>query len=394
LYIPGREKIDSKNNTSYNKRIFITLVDSLKFEGVENFRWIVLFATLTKTDIKITKCKFEPHHINLMRLLEIITKGSKIVFKKNGALKYHPGSIIGGKYITHDCALSRGIGYYLEILYFILLFSREPSTITLKGITNHPSDISIDMIKNYTLPLLARFIDEDHFRGVLPKAMVVSRGMVPDGGGEVIVQCGCVKQSLKPQQMIQEGLWKRIRGVSVATRMNTYVASRIVEAAKGVLLKLIPDIWITADVPRGKGSGASPGCSVYLQVESHLEKSAMHRLGTTITVENFAEHQLTPEQIGEHIAHQLLDEIKQGGCIDRHHQVFTLVAMALTSEDVNMVRFGKRLTKKTALVLRLIRDFFHVQYHIKEDLDDEDNRKGFILTGKGSGHRNLARRGG
>lgn len=48
-------------------------------------------------------------------------------------LRYRPGVIIGGKGLEHDCGLHRGIGYFLEPLILLGLFSRAPISILLKG---------------------------------------------------------------------------------------------------------------------------------------------------------------------------------------------------------------------------------------------------------------------
>ena len=59
-------------------------------------------------------------------------------------LYYKPGILIGGK-VTHDCNMSRSIGYYLEPLIMLAPFMTKPVTITMKGITNGPTDPSVCM---------------------------------------------------------------------------------------------------------------------------------------------------------------------------------------------------------------------------------------------------------
>lgn len=48
-------------------------------------------------------------------------------------MKYKPGIVMGGKYLTHDCGLSRSIGYFLEPLIVLGLFGKRPLSINLKG---------------------------------------------------------------------------------------------------------------------------------------------------------------------------------------------------------------------------------------------------------------------
>lgn len=52
---------------------------------------------------------------------------------------------------------------------------------------------------------------------------------------------------------------KRIRGTACGLRVSPAVPNRLVQSAKGVLLKFLPDIYIHTDTSRGASSGKSPG---------------------------------------------------------------------------------------------------------------------------------------
>lgn len=72
------------------------------------------------------------------------------------AVLVKPGVIIGGN-ITHDCPLSRSVGYFLEPLVMLAPFSKKPMNLTLKGITTDDKDLSVDLIRTVTLPHLQLF---------------------------------------------------------------------------------------------------------------------------------------------------------------------------------------------------------------------------------------------
>ena len=55
------------------------------------------------------------------------------------------------------------------------------------------------------------------------------------------------------------GKIKRIRGTAFTCKVSPNMASRMIEAAKGVLLKFLPDIHIYADTFKGENAGKSPG---------------------------------------------------------------------------------------------------------------------------------------
>jgi len=55
-----------------------------------------------------------------------------------------PGIITGGP-VTHDCPLSRSIGYYLEPVIMLAPFSKKPFHVILKGITTDDKDLSVSV---------------------------------------------------------------------------------------------------------------------------------------------------------------------------------------------------------------------------------------------------------
>ena len=67
-----------------------------------------------------------------------------------------PGVISGGN-VTHDCPLSRSVGYFLEPLVMLAPFSKRPMNLTLRGITTDDKDLSVDLIRTVTLPHLQLF---------------------------------------------------------------------------------------------------------------------------------------------------------------------------------------------------------------------------------------------
>jgi RNA 3'-terminal phosphate cyclase-like protein len=78
--------------------------------------------------------------------------------------------------VTHECPLSRSLGYFLEPIIMIAPFSKKPLNLTLKGITTDDKDLSVsgevctrkkipshfvsyqvDLIRTVTLPHLQLF---------------------------------------------------------------------------------------------------------------------------------------------------------------------------------------------------------------------------------------------
>jgi RNA 3'-terminal phosphate cyclase-like protein len=100
---------------------------------------------------------------------------------------------------------------------------------------------------------------------------IKKRGSPPLGGGEVLFLCPIVKQ-VKTLNFVEPGKIKRIRGIAYAASLLTILAllniscrhavrvspqfsNRMIEAARSVLNRYIPDIYLYSDVYKGEESG-------------------------------------------------------------------------------------------------------------------------------------------
>ena len=142
-------------------------------------------------------------------------------------------------------------------------FCKIPLNVTLKGVTNSKESPSVDYIKLAALPNLKKFLVVDD--GLELK--IKQRGLMPLGGGEVVFKCP-VRKSLRAIQYLKPGMVKRIRGTVYAAKVSPAMANRTIEAAKGLLLNFLPDIYIYSDQTKGKSAGNSPGFGITLVAET------------------------------------------------------------------------------------------------------------------------------
>lgn len=77
-----------------------------------------------------------------------------------------------------------------------------------------------------------------------------------------------VRKSVRPVQVVEQGKIKRVRGVAWAVRVSPAVANRLVETAKGELLRFLPDVYIYTDHWAGARAGNSPGFGITLTAET------------------------------------------------------------------------------------------------------------------------------
>ena len=243
----------------------------MEFSGCNYLRQRLVLSILSSKPVVIHKIRVKNEdpgirdfESSLLRLIDKVTNGSKIEISDTGTrVMFRPGLLIGGR-IEHDCGTEHSIGYFLEVLISLAPFCKDPINAVLTGITNNQIDPSVDLIKHSCLPVLKKFMLDDE--GLELK--VQKRGVAPLGGGQVVFRCP-VKRQLRPIQIQDQGKIKRIRGLAWATRVSPSVVNRIVEGAKGKLLKFLPDVYIYTDHFTGAKSGKSPGFGLILTAETN-----------------------------------------------------------------------------------------------------------------------------
>lgn len=210
--------------------------------------------------------------------------------------------------------------------------------------THDSLDCSVDTWRAATIPLLAR-------AGVGPDGLdlqLLRRGAPPGGGGQAVLRVPPVRGSLPTLRLVEEGLVKRVRGVAFAERVSPAACSRMVDAARRLLNPLLPDVYIFTDARSGGGAGASPGFGLSLVAETTT--------GAALAADGCSGGgRETPEEVGERVAAQLLEEIARGGCCDGAHQPLALLLAALGPPAAAQLRLG-RLTPPAVRLLRDLRD--------------------------------------
>lgn len=294
----------------------------------------------------------------------------------------------------------RAIGYFIEGIIHLLPFAKKEVKANFYGITNDKFDLSVDTLRNVTIPSIRMF-------GLEGASLVIKkRGAPPLGGGHVIFSCPIVRQ-LSSIDYCEEGFIKRIRGVAYSTKVSPQISNRIVDSARGLLNKFLPDVYIFTDSNKGEESGHSPGfgCCLYAESTSGCTTSAEYFAEPSQRVEGSSYvpqtgRSETPEDIGYWTSKLLLEEISGGGCIDSCHASVIVSFMALSPEDVSRVRMNANVAKRLFATLQLLREFFGVVVRLKaqEHTDVTATSQGggssesIILSCVGAGFKNYAKK--
>ncbi|KDQ61031.1 hypothetical protein JAAARDRAFT_125343 [Jaapia argillacea MUCL 33604] len=356
---------------------------TLHYSGHQYLRHRLVLSILSGKPVKIDKIRPEDknpgltdYEVSLLRLLERVTNGTIIEISLTGtAILLKPGIIAGGP-VTHECPLSRSIGYFLEPIIMIAPFAKKPLQLTLRGVTTDDYDLSADLIRTVTLPHLELFGVSDGL-----ELRIKKRGSPPGGGGEVQFLCPVVKQ-VKTLNFVDAGKIKRIRGIAHAVRVSPQFSNRMIEACRSIVNRYIPDIYLYSDVYKGEESGKSPGYALTLLAESTT--GAIH------CSEAVSQPGIAPEDVALTATRALLAEIRKGGCVDQKHQSMVLLMMVLGSEDVGRCRMGE-FTPRTIQFLRDVRDFFGTSFKIVPADPSDPSSRELQLSCYGTGYINTNR---
>eukprot|EP00592_Proboscia_alata_P017882 CAMPEP_0194398400 /NCGR_PEP_ID=MMETSP0174-20130528/126079_1 /TAXON_ID=216777 /ORGANISM="Proboscia alata, Strain PI-D3" /LENGTH=432 /DNA_ID=CAMNT_0039194685 /DNA_START=105 /DNA_END=1404 /DNA_ORIENTATION=- len=429
-------------------------MSTLKYnDGATQFRLRLACAILSHRPLLLRNIRpddlsspgLREHEISFLRLLDTLTNGTTIEINTTGTqLRFVPGVLLGCDGGEHLCPKSRGVGYFMEGILPLVMFGKGSFEMTFRGVTEGcTQDMTVDYISSSVLPLLSKFgvgANEDfggaphlkiHKRAAAPKVNVPNANDNQDLGA-VTLYCPQLT-TLSIIDFVDPGFVKRIRGVSSSTKLNptsssraSHGRSRIREtdpggvllaklnptsssrashAAKGVLHKLLPDVWIHTDAAKKGGSskngGVTPSLSVTLWAESTTGVVLSHpslSLNTGPSKSKSGKPEL-PEDLGQRAALHLLHEVQCGGCVDTTAQSLVLLLMCLTPEDVSRVRLGT-LSPYSVLALRLFKEVFQVEFQITtntnkqqggNDDDTEEMDKTILMSCLGSGYRNMTK---
>ncbi|TKY89972.1 hypothetical protein EX895_001270 [Sporisorium graminicola] len=337
----------------------------LRFTGHRNFRQRLILSLVSQRPVRIDSIRpdssspgIRDFEANFLRLIEKVTNGSHVEISYTGtSVLLKPGVIAGGK-VVHDCSLTRGIGYWLEWMVVLAPFAKKELALTLRGITNMDGDLGVDTIRTVTLPHLSLFLPLDTLSTTASplELRIAKRGSAPLGGGEVHFRCPIIKH-LTTLNFTAPGRIKKIRGIATSTRVSPQIANRLIDAARSVLGRYIPDLYLFADVYRGEDSGKSPGFAITLLATSTT--GAIYSTEAASATENPG----LPEDLALRAARSLLAEVAANGCVDRCHQPLVLLLMALSPSDVARCTMAS-LTPNAVQLMRDVKDALGVSFKI------------------------------
>lgn len=386
---------------------------TLRFSSHASFRQRIILATLTGQPLHISRIRsnslkpgLTPAEFSLLKLIDSVTNGSFIEISVTGTtVLYRPGLITGngGKVLKHTLPenCTRGVTYYLAVLAALAPFSKASFSIVLDGgcVTAATSeDYSIDTFRTAVLPLYAPF---EILRNI--EVRVLKRSSGPIGAGEVHFLHAHQVRLPKTLHLQTPGRVKRIRGVAYSTGVGAGNNARVIEAARGVLNRFIPDVYVFSDVSKsqvvpadygkpgaleraiGSMGPRAGGNTKRIGVGFGLSLVAETGTGCLYASDAAASPDETAEDVGRKAAFMLLEEIEIGGCVGRLGLVNVLAMMMMGVEgDVGRVTLGRDIIGEEFVQgLRDLKKFFGTEVGVR---DGENNTLIVSVVGRGVGN--------
>ncbi|KAI5776502.1 RNA 3'-terminal phosphate cyclase/enolpyruvate transferase [Geopyxis carbonaria] len=385
----------------------------LEFSTHASLRHRLVLSTLTGAPLKITNIRasslspgLTPSEISLLRLLDSLSNGAFFEISMTGtSFRYKPGILTGnaGSPITHVLPANgdRGVAYYLEVLALLAPFSKAAFSVTFTGGVTTAAvpatgDTSVDTFRTSTLPALARFGPPRNI-----EVRIIARSCGFPGAGEVAFVHAA--QTLRPAtlHLTAPGRVKKIRGVAYAVGVSAANNARMIEAARGVLNRFLPDVYVFSDVARAQivsadyGKEGAParhpqGRTKKVGVGFGLCLVAETGTACTYAADAVAAPAEAAEDVGRRAAWMLLEEVAVGGCVGRHVLPATLALMMMGVEgDVGRVVVGRGAVDAGLVsTLRDLKSAFGREVGVREDGNGNGDLL-FAVVGRGIG--NLAR---
>ena len=385
----GRKKVkDSKSS------------DAVVLKTSALFRYRLACSVLSQKKVVISEIRDEleepgvnESEVCFAQILSKVTNGALLSINETGTrVSFTPGVLQGGN-IEQDVGPTVRMSWILEGLLPLAPFCKQPLNVTLRGgVTDSDDELGVNMLRSISLKLLERF-------GVTGASIQChSRGFLPLGGGSITFTCPIVRKHLQVPRGLDSTKLRvlRVRGIVQASRINPQIANRVATRSRALLENYASDVYVNNECKsnRNKDAGLSPGFGLTMWCElvdtDILQVNQANKVPTSsfvgVSGAFKSDEEDSPEDFAARITDLMLKQVSLRGCVDASHQSLLVLLMATCPEEIAKANLGRKLGKHVIGVLRLIKEFLHVQFKLSTEED------GFIMaTCVGNGVGNFSR---
>jgi RNA 3'-phosphate cyclase len=282
----------------------------------------------------------------LARITKAQTEGVKFGSQK---VTFIPQEILPGEY-RFEVKTAGSITLLLQAVILPLCLAHGPSRLTLIGGTHVPWSPPFHYFSEVLLPTLEAM-------GISIGAIIKKYGWYPRGGGEIQLEIKPVHE-LRPISLVNRGLLKKMRGLSVVSSLPRHVADR----QKGQALRRIEEelnMEVEIDVLYDAPSIGS-GSFLFLRVEYERAIAGFSSLGA---------RGKPAEEVANEAVEALKKYLNSEGCIDPYLSDQLIPFMALAKGNPSFTT--TQITEHLLTNLWVVENFLKVKILKKGERGEE-----------------------
>ncbi|MCP9439981.1 MAG: RNA 3'-terminal phosphate cyclase [Nitrospira sp.] len=297
-------------------------IDGSRYAGSGTIvRQAVAFAALTGQPLHIINARvrrpnpgLRPQHIGVVEAIRDVVNGTAEGLSPGSQeLWFRPGHPRAERRYVWEIGTAGSTTMLGLALLPVLAFAPVPVSVELRGGLFQDFAPSVFHLQYVIVPLLKRM-------GLCVDVRMERPGYVPKGKGILRLTVTPLRRPLQSVTLEQAGAVRRIWGIALASHLcERRVSQRMAAAAKQVIERAGYEAEIEE---RDETSSLQPGAALALFAD--LEGGI--RLGS----DQAGALRRTAESIGQHVATQLLEDLKTGATLDRFavDQVMPFAALA------------------------------------------------------------------
>lgn len=242
-----------------------------------------------------------PQHLTCVRAARLLSNAEvKGDHKGSTELLFSPKEVKNGDFFF-DIGTAGSTSLVLQTIIPSLVFSKEKTSITLKGGTHVPFSPSFHYVAEVFVSFLKMI-------GVEIKLSIESYGFYPKGGGKFIADIFPAK-GIKPLRIKERGSILRLKGYSGVGNLPLSIADRQRNSMLEKIYSNIKDIKCPVDIELLNVPTPGHGTFIFLLSESENSIAGLTSLG---------ERGKRAEAVGEDAAMEFLGYYSTGAALDSH----------------------------------------------------------------------------
>lgn len=306
-------------------------------------RYAVALASLLGEDLHITNIRakrdkpgLRPQHLASVKACAEIC-GAKVEGARVDSMEitYRPGPHIKGGYYEWEIGTAGSTTLLTLTILPILLFAEKEATLKISGGLFQDFAPSASHIQHVLFPTLRKM-------GIESGLEVVRPGYVPAGHGIIQVRTKPIARAINPLSMLQPGKVEAINGIALSSKLRpARVSQRMAEECQRVLAR--EGYRASIDV-QYDDTALQAGASLAIWAETDIAC----RFGADMA----GKRGRSSEEIGRHVAHALLEDLKTGATVDRYlaDQLIIYAALAQGTTEYLIPRFTEHVDSNLWLV--------------------------------------------